>query len=111
MKFKSHIYFKCRQATKDPGITGQAQFESTNATTPSAHSHTLNRAVINRCLTENRKGKQALVIHRHTQEEMIVEEPTTAVKEEPEKTIHTPKVSCKMSCDKESKFKAIPIQS
>ena len=71
------IYFKCRKATTDPGITRQVQFEITHSPTHSAHSHTVNRALINICLAENRKGKQVLVIHKHTQEEMIVEELNT----------------------------------
>ena len=76
MKFKFHIYFNYRKAKKDPEITGQTQVGSTIVPTPRACSHTLLiRTWINKCLAENRKGKQALVVPLKQEEEMIVEEP------------------------------------
>ena len=78
MKFKSHFYFKYRQVMKDQGITGQTQ---------------VGRAWINKCLAENRKGKQAFEIPLTQEEEMIIEEPTPALQGEPEETKLFPKVS------------------
>ena len=78
MKFKSHFYFKYRQVMKDQGITGQTQ---------------VGRAWINKCLAENRKGKQAFEIPLTQEEEMITEEPTPALQGEPEETKLFPKVS------------------
>ena len=105
MKFKFHIYFNYRKAKKDPEITGQTQVGSTIVPTPRACSHTLLiRTWINKCLAENRKGKQALVVPLKQEEEMIVEEPTPALKGEPEVTKLFPTVSYNdvgwMPCDK-----------
>ena len=91
MKFKSHIYFNCRQATKDQGITGQTQDGS--GPTHRAFSHTLIRTWINKFLAENRKGKQALVIPLTEEDEMIIEEPTPAIQGETEEIKLFPKVS------------------
>ena len=91
MKFKSPIYFNCRQATKDQGITGQTQDGS--GPKHRACSHTLIRTWINKFLAENRKGKQALVIPLTEEDEMIIEEPTPAIQGETEEIKLFPKVS------------------
>ena len=54
MKLKTYIYFKCRQSTKDRGITGQTQIGSTIAPTPRGLSPGL-KTWINKSLAESRK--------------------------------------------------------
>ena len=92
ISYLPHIYFIYRQATKDEGVTGQTQVGNTIAPTPGACSDILIRTWINKCLAENRKGKQALVIPL-TQEGMIMKEPTRALQGEPDETKLFPKVS------------------
>ena len=93
ISYLPHIYFIYRQATKDEGVTGQTQDGNTIAPTPGACSDILIRTWINKCLAENRKGKQALVIPLTQEDEMIIEEPTPAIQGETEEIKLFPKVS------------------